>query len=152
MPLLQLWLRAQVERVDKLEITVDSSDGQLLQGNIPYATVTATQVCYQGLEADYVHLQAQAIHLNLPQMLKGESLRLLDPIVVHLCARATRAQLRQALQSPLVVSYGINPAGTDGEIQAMLTELLQSLGVTIDRLEIDAGGIWCQVRLPVRAT
>ncbi|MCS6959519.1 MAG: DUF2993 domain-containing protein [Pseudanabaenaceae cyanobacterium SKYGB_i_bin29] len=154
-PFLKLWLRSQVEGVAQLDIDIDSGDGQLLQGNIPYAQVTARDVRYQGLEAAYVRLVAQAIHLNLPQVLQGQPLQLLDPIVVHVHLSATRTQLQQALQSPLVTAalgYGVNPHIPAGEMQSVLSHLLQSLGVQIDHLEIDADGISCQVQLQIKAT
>lgn len=75
-PVLKFWLRSQVEMVQDLEISIDGADGQILKGNIPQAQVSGQGIIYQGLYLTKLNLVATDIHLNIPQILKGQTLKL----------------------------------------------------------------------------
>ncbi|PLS69108.1 MAG: DUF2993 domain-containing protein [Cyanobacteria bacterium M5B4] len=156
-PLLQLWLITQVDGVDALTIQINSTNRELLQGKIPQGIVAGKNVKYRGLVITSIHLEAASIYLNIPSLIRGEPLKLLNPIAVRLKATADREHLSQSLQSELVtnrIGYRLRPDLSDGEIRAVLLEMLTSLGeeVTIDRLEIDDGRLYCEAQFPIKAT
>lgn len=57
---------------------------------------------YQGLHLGQVWLQAGAVRLNLKQLLKGEPLRLLQPVPVQLRLTLHERDLTASLNSPLL--------------------------------------------------
>ena len=157
-PVIKLWLRSQVEHIDDLEIVVDGKSRQLLSGDIPKAMVSARGVKYQGLAVTNVALAAEAIHLNIAQILKGEALRLLDPILVSLDVEFAADDLQSCLKSSILLeAIASNTAPVikdDAEIRALLETLLQKLGdeFTLHELLINDGCAQCRGQFAIAAT
>jgi len=101
-PLIKIWLRSQVESIHTLEIEIAGRDGQILKGLSPSAKVMATGVVYQGLHLSDLCLTASEIHLNTPQVLRGEALKLLQPIQVNLELNLTPSDLKHCLDASLL--------------------------------------------------
>lgn len=101
-PAIRLWLRSQVERVEALEFKITGGDRQILTGNIPNISVAASQAIYQGLHLSQIQLEATQIRVNLGQVIKGKSLRLLEPVPVTGQIALSEADLQASLQSQLL--------------------------------------------------
>ena len=101
-PALSLWLRSQVESVETLQIQIESGDRQVISGFIPQIELEASQVIYQGLHISHVRLKAQNIWINIGQVLKGKSLRLLETISAELAVRMSAEDLQRSLHSSLL--------------------------------------------------
>lgn len=100
-PILQLWLRSQVDSVEKLSVHLEGSDRQLLSGHLPSLQLESEQVLYQGLHLSRVKLWGRHIRLNSGQLLKGKPLELLEPIPVELDITLTALDAQQSLHSDL---------------------------------------------------
>jgi len=101
-PAIRLWLRSQVERVEALEFKITGGDRQILTGNIPNISVAASQAVYQGLHLSQIQLQATQIRVNLGQVIKGKSLRLLEPVPVTGQLTLSETDLQASLKSQLL--------------------------------------------------
>jgi hypothetical protein len=73
-----------------------------LGGTIPRVAVAAKGAIYQGLALGTIDLIAENIRINLPQVLKGQPLRLLEPIAVTAEVKFSEADLQTSLASPLL--------------------------------------------------
>lgn len=82
-PAVKLWLRSQVEQVEQLSIELVGRDRQILAGYLPGISVSAEQVIYQGIHITQVQLSAQDIRINIGQVVRGKSLRLLKSFPVE---------------------------------------------------------------------
>jgi len=102
-PIIKLWLRSQVEHIDTLEIEIAGKSRQILSGDIPKANVIGAGARYQGLAVTNIDLCAEAIHLNITQILKGDALRLLDPIRVTIDVELSPEDLQSCLKSPIFI-------------------------------------------------
>lgn len=120
-PALKLFLRSQVERVSQLEVKISGSDRSFLMGNIPHVSISASQVVYQGLYLAQIQLVGEGIRTNLRQILKGQPLRLVEPVLVSGELLLQQTDLNASLQSPLLSNA--------------LTELLQMLVPASHQLE-----------------
>jgi len=161
LPLIKIWLRSQVESLDTLEIEIKGRDGQILKGLIPSAKVMATGVVYQGLHLSDLCLTASEIHLNTPQVLRGEALKLLQPIQVNLELNLTPSDLKHCLDASLLTeALGTfeNPMpaqdADDRTIMANLHQILQRLGdeFKLEDLSITNGHCHCKGIFTVNAT
>lgn len=111
-PALKLWLRSQVEAVDRLAVGIGSQTAegncltsrQMLAGRIPVLSVEADGVIYRGLHLGQLRLRGQDIRMNLGQAVRGKPLKLLAPICVDLELRMNEAELNASLASPLLAS------------------------------------------------
>ncbi len=109
-PALKLWLRSQVEAVERLEVAIGSETGegdhltsrQMLAGRIPLVRVEADEVIYKGLHLGQLQLAGRDIRMNLGQAVRGKPLKLMAPIAVDLQLKMTEAQLNESLESPLL--------------------------------------------------
>lgn len=101
-PALRLWLRSQVERVEALEFKITGSDRQILSGNLPAISIAASHAVYQGLHLSKIQLEGSQIQVNLGQVIKGKSLRLLAPIPVTGQLILSETDLQASLGSPLL--------------------------------------------------
>lgn len=81
-PALRLWLRSQVEQVEALHFQILGGDRQILTGYIPGISIQASNAVYQGLHLSRIQLEASNIRVNLGQVIKGQPLRLLEPVPV----------------------------------------------------------------------
>lgn len=157
-PIIKLWLRSQVEHIDILEITIAGKSRQILSGDIPKANVIGTGVKYQGLAVTNIDLCAEAIHLNIAEILKGEALRLLDPIRVTMDVEIAAEDLQSCLKSPIfleAIASDTPPiVNTDDEIHDLLKTLVHKLGdeFTLHELAIADGNVKCRGEFAIAAT
>ncbi len=112
-PALKLFLRSQVEQVSHLEVQISGSNRQILTGNIPRVSIWAKHAIYQGLHLAQVQLVGEGIRTNLGQVLKGQPLQLVEPVLVCGELLLHEADLNASLQSSVLSNA--------------LTELLQML-------------------------
>jgi hypothetical protein len=157
-PIIKLWLRSQVEHIEHIEIAIAGKSRQILSGDIPKANVIGAKVKYQGLAITNIDLCAEAIHLNIPQILRGEALRLLDPIRVIMDVELSSEDLQSCLKSTIFLE-AIAPdtapiATTDDEIRILLEHLVHKLGdeFTLHELAIANGGAKCRGEFAIAAT
>jgi LmeA-like phospholipid-binding len=75
---------------------------QILGGTIPRIAVVAVGAIYQGLSLGSIDLIAEQIRINLPQVLKGQPLRLLAPIAVIAKVKFSERDLQASLAAPLL--------------------------------------------------
>ncbi|AFY70871.1 hypothetical protein Pse7367_2615 [Thalassoporum mexicanum PCC 7367] len=155
-PVLKLWLRSQADAVENLEIEIAGRSKQILGGNIPKALVSGESLIYQGLHITNVDLRAENINLNIPQILKGEALRLLEPIEVSLDMLLAAHDLQKCLASPLLTEeLGYQPqAQTDAEIGEFMAILLKKLGdqFILHDLNVQNGDCRCLGAFMISAT
>ncbi|MBD2484680.1 DUF2993 domain-containing protein [Planktothrix sp. FACHB-1365] len=98
----QLWLRSQVDTIDRLELSIKGSNRSLLSGHIPQVSVSAEKAIYQGLHLTQVQLQGSEIRFNLAQVLKGQSLHLLEAFFVTGNLQLNESDLNASLKSPML--------------------------------------------------
>lgn len=101
---IKLWLKSQVEKTEKLKIKIDSGNRQILGGYIPAVYLKSDYVIYQGLHLHQVELQGLNLRINLPQIVKGEALKLLEPVAIEGNVTIEEADLQASLASPLLLS------------------------------------------------
>jgi hypothetical protein len=115
------WLRSQVSQVDELQVDIAGGSLQILGGTIPRISVVAVGAVYQGLYLGAIDLNAENIRVNLPQVIRGQALRLLAPIPVLAEAKFTEADLQASLAAPL-----LSNAITDLLSQILATDSAQT--------------------------
>ncbi len=98
----QLWLRAQVQHLDSLEVKISGRNRSLLTGYIPHVVIWASNAVYQGLHLSQIDLTAANIRINLGQVLKGKPLQLLAPIPVNCQVQVNYDHFNISLQSVLL--------------------------------------------------
>lgn len=157
-PIIKLWLRSQVEHIDTLEIEIAGKSRQILSGDISKANVIGAGAKYQNLAVTSIDLCAESIHLNISQILKGESLRLLEPIRVTMDVELSPEDLQSCLKSPIFLD-AIAPdappsATTDDEIRALLEHLVHQLGdeFILQELIVINGSAKCRGEFAIAAT
>lgn len=101
-PAIRLWLHTQLDHLDGLEFAIDGKDRQILGGYLPGVTLAARQAVYQGLHVSQADVKATDIRVNLPQVLRGKPLRLLQPFPVDGQVTVLAEDLRASLGSPLL--------------------------------------------------
>jgi hypothetical protein len=101
-PACRVWLRSQVSHVDDLQVDIAGGSRQILGGTIPQVTVVAVGAIYQGLSLGSIDLTAENIRINLPQVLKGQPLRLLEPIAVMAGVKFSEPDLQASLTAPIL--------------------------------------------------
>ncbi len=111
-PALRLWLRSQVQQVSNLEVKISGSDRQILTGHIERVSISATHAVYQGLHLSQIHLVGENIRINLGQVLRGQPLRLLEPVPVCGSLLLQESDLNASLQSPLLANAMSELLGT----------------------------------------
>ncbi len=101
-PAVRLWLRSQVQQVAHLDVQISGSDRQILTGYIPHVAISAQNAVYQGLCLTNIQLQGRNIRTNLGGVLRGQPLRLLEPVPVFGEAILAQSDLNASLKSPLL--------------------------------------------------
>ncbi len=99
-----LWLRSQLDRVEDLQVQIDTSSRLVFAGLIPKVAVSAREAIYQGLYLRQVSLTAKNIQINVRQILKGQPLRLNEPIPVTGELVLQESDLNHSLTSPLLAN------------------------------------------------
>ena len=101
-PALRLWLRSQVDRVEELDLHITGRARQILRGYVPSVSLNSSGAVYQGLHLGQVQLAGENIRINLGQVLRGEPLRLLEPVRVQGQVLLEEADLTASLSSSLL--------------------------------------------------
>jgi LmeA-like phospholipid-binding len=101
-PACRVWLRSQVSHVDDLQVDIQGGSRQILGGTIPQVSVVAVGAIYQGLSLGSIDLVAQDIQINLPQVIKGQPLRLVAPLAVIANVKFSQQDLQASLAAPLL--------------------------------------------------
>ncbi len=156
-PLLKLWLRSQVESLQSLEVKIEGADRQILQGHMPKASVSGIGVVYEQLHLSSVCLTATEIHLNLPQALKRQPLKLLEPIQVYLDVTLEAADLILCLSAPILkqaIGDQVIDLSSDANTVSSLELILQKLGdeFKLQKLAVNDGKCYCQGIFEIKAT
>jgi LmeA-like phospholipid-binding len=99
---LWLFLRSQVEQVSHLEVQIASSGRQILSGSIPRLSIFADRAVYKGLHFAKVRLVGEGMQTNLSHVIRGQPLRLLEPIAVSGEVVLQETDLNASLQSDLL--------------------------------------------------
>jgi hypothetical protein len=97
-----VWLRSQVSHVEDLHVDIAGGSRQILGGTIPRVAVAAKGAIYQGLALGTIDLIAENIRIDLPQVIKGQPLRLLEPLSVTAEVKFSETDLQRSLASPLL--------------------------------------------------
>lgn len=103
-PALRIWLKSQLDSLTQLQLEIKSSDQELLQGIIPEVLLKSEFAIYQGLHFDQISLIAEQLRVNIHQILKGQSLQLLNPVPISGKIRITETHLNHSLNSWLLQS------------------------------------------------
>jgi LmeA-like phospholipid-binding len=101
-PACRVWLRSQVSHVDDIQVDIAGGSLQILGGTIPRIAVVAEGAIYQGLSLGSIDLVAENIQINLPQVLKGQPLGLLESIAVTANVKFSEDDLQASLAAPLL--------------------------------------------------
>ena len=125
-PACRVWLRSQVSHANDIQVDITGGSLQILGGTIPRVTVVAEGAIYQGLSLGLIDLVAENIRINLPQVLKGQPLGLLEPISVTAKVKFSEQDLQSSLIAPL-----LSQAITDLFTQILGTNS-QQLAWTVD--------------------
>lgn len=130
-PACRVWLRSQVSQVDSLQVDIQGGSRQILGGTIPRVAVVAVGAIYQGLSLGSIDLIAENIRINLPQVVKGQPLRLLEPIAVMAEVEFRETDLQASLAAPL-----LSQAITDLLTQILATSHQNQWLINWDRVRI----------------
>lgn len=120
-PACRAWLRTQVSHVDDLQVDISGTSIQIISGTIPRVAVVAVGAIYQGLSLGSINLVAENIRVNLPQVIKGQPLGLLEPIAVTANVKFSERELQTSLAAPILFQ-----AITDLFTQILATNTQQS--------------------------
>ena len=101
---IKLYLRSQVEQVEALEVKIAGKNKQILQGHIPQVFLGCDRAIYQGLHLSQIELKGSNIAVNLPEVIKQQPLRLIEPILVEIKLRLDAEDLKASLESNLLQS------------------------------------------------
>ena len=101
-PACRVWLRSQVSHANDIQVDITGSSLQILGGTIPRVAVVAEGAIYQGLSLGSIDLVAENIRINLPQVLKGQPLGLLEPISITAEVKFSEQDLQSSLTAPLL--------------------------------------------------
>lgn len=101
-PAVKLWLRSQVQRVEKLEVAISGRNQDILKGYIPSISISAQKAVYRGLHLSQILVRGQNIRINLGQVLKGEPLRLLEPIEIEAELQLNEADFNASLKAKIL--------------------------------------------------
>ncbi|NJL44881.1 MAG: DUF2993 domain-containing protein [Leptolyngbyaceae cyanobacterium SM2_3_12] len=82
-PAIRLWLQTQLDHIEGLNFQINGKDRQILSGYVPQVMISAQQAVYRGLHVSQVEVAATEIQVNLGQVVRGKSLRLLQPFPVQ---------------------------------------------------------------------
>ena len=100
----KLYLRSQVERVEALQVKIGGKNKQILQGYIPQVFLSCDRAIYQGLHLSQIELKGTDIAVNLPEVIKKQPLRLIEPIMVEIQLKLDAEDLQASLKSDLLQS------------------------------------------------
>lgn len=99
-PVLQVWVRSQVQQVDDLQVTVSGPDSEVVNGRIRTIDITGRNVLYEGIPARTVNLRGTDIRLDTTGALRGGGLRLTQPVRADLALSFSEQDVNTYLASP----------------------------------------------------
>ncbi|MEO1800354.1 MAG: DUF2993 domain-containing protein, partial [Cyanobacteria bacterium J06629_2] len=100
----KLYLRSQVERVENLQVKIGGKSKQILQGYIPEVWLSCDRAIYQGLHLNQIQLNGTNIAVNLPEVIKKQPLKLIEPIFIDIALKLNTVDLQASLASDLLRS------------------------------------------------
>ncbi len=130
-PAVNLWLHSQLDQVEQLQIQITGTNRQILSGYIPGVFLGSIAPVYQGIHLNQVELTGENIKINLGQVIKGQPLRLLEPILVKGKITLEQTQLNLSLTSQLLAT-----ALTDLLKSFIKDDSLENLDINWRNLEI----------------
>ncbi|TVQ47711.1 MAG: DUF2993 domain-containing protein [Gloeocapsa sp. DLM2.Bin57] len=130
-PAVNLWLHSQLDKVEQLQINITGTNRQILTGYIPGVSLGSIAPVYQGIHLNQVELTGENIKINLGQVIKGQPLRLLEPILVKGKIALEQTQLNLSLSSDLLTT-----ALTDLLKSFIKGDYLHNLQINWQNLEI----------------
>jgi hypothetical protein len=83
-------------------VEIAGGDRQIISGHIPQVNLAARHAVYQGLHLSQIRVTGENIRINLGQVLRGQPLRLLEPIPVTAELFLEEADLKASLGSSLL--------------------------------------------------
>jgi hypothetical protein len=98
----QLWLRSKLQKHERLELSIQASNRQLLTGQIPQVDVVGEGLVYRGIHLRQIKIQGSQIKMNLGGVIRGQSFQLKQPIRVAANLELAQADLEASLDSPLL--------------------------------------------------
>ncbi len=97
-------MRSQVTQIKDLQVQVIGKNKQILKGYIPQVLLSCDRATYQGLYLSQIELNGLDIAVNLPEVIKKQPLRLVEPIFVEIQLKLGAADLQASLDSELLRS------------------------------------------------
>lgn len=140
-PAVQLWLRSQAERVERLEVKIAGRNREILNGYIPSIAIVAEGVVYRGLHLSKLYIKGENIRINLDRILKGSPLQLLEPASVNAKLHVSESDLNACLGSAWLAS-------AVGEV---VQQLPYSICLATSRLELETDRLILRVSEPYPA-
>lgn len=141
---LELWLRQQVDSIERLEIRLEGSAARLMGGRLDGVVLEARKVVYRSLRIDRVELRSDAIQVRMGALLRGQNLRLDHPFAVRGIVSFNGDDLGRSLATPAWRGLG------DGLAEDLLgLTPLGALRIEADRLILTASGAGTSVPLEV---
>ena len=138
----KLYLRSQVDRAEYLKVKISGGNKQILTGYIPQVFLSCSHAVYQGLYLSRVELRGADIAFNLPEVLKKQPLKLIEPVFVDLEVKLSAADLQASVNSPLLQS-GIRDLWKMIATQGVLTDsAIKWITIAIANQELNLTGIY----------
>ena len=100
----KLYLRSQTETAENLQVKIVGKNKQILKGCIPEIRLSCERAIYQGLYLSQVELNGSNIAVNLPEVIKKQPLKLLEPVLVEIQLKLNAEDLQASLDSTLLQS------------------------------------------------
>ena len=94
---LRLWIRSRCDRLGSLELVLNGSSWSLLRGRLDGVTLSARDVCFQGLPLQSVALCSGPIAVDMKLLTPGQMLALQQPFQVEGEVSFNGRQLNTAL-------------------------------------------------------
>ena len=93
------WLQSQLESVDRLDVRISGSGRQFLGGCVPGISLQANRAVYRGIHLSEVAIAAGTARWEVGRILRGQPLRLLEPIPIAARVRIDRADFNASLKN-----------------------------------------------------
>ncbi|BAC90277.1 LmeA family phospholipid-binding protein [Gloeobacter violaceus] len=144
-PLLEAWIRTQVQQVDDLRVAVSGPDSEVAGGRIQSIEISGRNIVYEGIPARSLAMRGSDIRLDTRGSLAGGGLRLEKSVLADLALRLSEQDINTYLASRAfqdqVRDLKITlPAqfGGDGTTQIPLEIRNPRVRLLADRLEVQA--------------
>ena len=101
-PALKLWLNSQVEKLEALNLFIEGNDYQILNGYLPEVTLSSYRLIYKGLSLEEIKLKVNDVRINIGQILRGQSLKLLKDIRISGKVAISNESLKASIPSNIL--------------------------------------------------